>query len=172
MISDERLRDLVLLSGDAEWLTTIKEMAQELLIHREAAKKTDALMDSQYIAGAKMGWNCGVANESGKFLMALKNRRDEIVEVRNENQVKKKSSASKEGPEYKAIFFGLIASLHLSLPNSKQAALEDIIESLRQVGIPEEKLSKIWEPYNIIRGIPTPAITLRGEILESEESEE
>ena len=39
MFSDEQLKDLVLRSGDAKWLTTTKEMAQELLQRREAEKK-------------------------------------------------------------------------------------------------------------------------------------
>lgn len=39
MISDEQLKDLVLRSGDAKWLTTTKEMAQELLQRREAEQK-------------------------------------------------------------------------------------------------------------------------------------
>ena len=62
----------------------IQEIAQELLQRREAEKKTDAFMDSQYIAGARMGWNCGVENKAVNFLAAIKSRRKEIVEARHD----------------------------------------------------------------------------------------
>ena len=56
-------------------------MAKELLERRQTENKIAALMDSQYIAGARFGWNCGVQHDALQLRESIENRRHEIVEA-------------------------------------------------------------------------------------------
>ena len=62
----------------------IQEMAQELLAYREAERKIDMLSDSIWIAGAKFGWNCGVAGDNDALQASIEGRIRERVKDKKE----------------------------------------------------------------------------------------
>lgn len=79
-ISDERLREI----SQAFPIGDAGKMAQELLQRREAERKIDMLSDSIWIAGAKFGWNCGVAGDNDALQASIEGRIRERVKDKKE----------------------------------------------------------------------------------------
>ena len=77
-------------------------------------------------------------------------------------------STTKE-PDYKAILFALCASI--GIDDNNRDIFEDVIEALRQAGIPDSELDIVEEFSDIVQVLPKPVKTLYGTILDDEEDE-
>ncbi len=85
MISDDILKRIAdPKSPSLTWGAVAQEMAQELLQRREAERKIDMLSDSIWIAGAKFGWNCGVAGDNDALQASIEGRIRERVKDKKE----------------------------------------------------------------------------------------
>ena len=96
-------------------------------------------------------------------ILAKELERAKLIEPAPENTT--------EEPDYnyKAILFALCASI--GIDDNKRDIFDDVIEALRQAGIPKSELDNVEEFSDIVRVIPKPVKTLYGTVLVGEEDE-